>query len=28
VARWFVRIGTTRANKEYQPYIGVAYNAF
>jgi hypothetical protein len=28
VARWFVRIGSTRANGEFQPYIGVAYNAF
>jgi len=28
VPRWFVRVGTTRANGEYTPYIGIAYNGF
>ena len=28
VPHWFVRVGTTRANSEYRPYIGITYNGF
>ena len=28
VPHWFVRVGTTRANSEYRPYVGITYNGF